>query len=121
MPTREEHTEQAEHNGNFWRGFDLSSTEFLDWVVIGLFYEIVHWIEAFLDSHGDHSDNHPQRLAAMKRYSSEVGAIRTDYEILKQESENARYRCQRYTSDDISSDLVPVVEKIRNHIKGILT
>ena len=118
MPAKDEHIAQAEHNRSFWGSFDLSSTSFLDWVVTGIFYEGVHWVEAFLETRGEHSDNHRQRLITMRR-NAEVAPITADLETLKQESEIARYRCYKYTPSDITSDLIPTVDKIKSHIQGI--
>src|SRR4030042_1918693 len=115
MPTKIEHKTQAEHNRRFWAAYDLNSTPFLDWVVNGMFYEGVHWVEAFLDTKREHSIDHKQRLQRMKIYNSELGAIIAEFEVLKQESENARYWCHQYTSADISNDLIPIIDKIRSH------
>jgi len=119
MPTKIEHITQAEHNRDFWSSYNLSSTPFLDWVVTGIFYEGVHWVEAYLDTKREHSVDHKQRLSNMRRYSSAVGPIARDIEILKQESENARYRCHHYIPTDISNDLMPIVDKIKTHIQSL--
>lgn len=120
MPVKDEHIAQAQHNRTFWSGFDLDSTPFLDWVVTGIFYEGVHWVEAFLATQSHHSDDHRQRLSAMRRNATQLGAIPTELEVLKQESENARYRCYKHTSNDIYQDLIPIADKIKTHMQGIL-
>lgn len=120
MPRKDQHLVQADHNRDFWYSFDFNSTPFLDWVVTGIFYEGVHRVEAFLDTRGDHSDDHKQRLLAIGRYPTEMGPIATDLEILKHESENARYRCYKYTPENITKDLVPIIDKIKTHIQGLL-
>lgn len=120
MSTKDEHVSQAEHNRAFWDGLSPSTTTFRDWVVVGIFYEAVHWIEAFLDTKGEHSDVHSNRMTAMRRHRTDVGSLRPDYELLKQESENARYRCHMHTSNEISNDLVPLVDGIKSHIRGLL-
>jgi len=118
MPTITEHIAQAEHNRDFWVSYDIDSTQFLDWVVTGIFYEGVHWIEAYLDTNGEHSLNHKQRLLSMRRYS-DIRHIAGDLDTLKQESENARYRCHHYSSTDISNDLIPVINNIKNHVQNL--
>ena len=120
MPKKEQHLVQADHNRDFWSGYDLDSTPFLDWVVTGIFYEGVHRVEAFLDTQGEHSDDHRQRLLTMSRYPARVEPIATDLEILKHESENARYRCYKYNPENITKDLVPVIDKIKTHIQSLL-
>ncbi len=119
MPAKDEHTAQADHNRGFWGSFDLSSTTFLDWVVTGIFYEGAHWVEAFLETRGEHSDDHRERLRAMRR-NTELAPITVDLETLKQESENARYRCYKHTPNQVKNDLIPIVDNIKNHIQGIL-
>ena len=118
MPTINEHIAQAEHNRDFWGSYDINSTQFLDWVVTGIFYEGVHWIEAYLDTNGEHSINHKQRLLSMRLYS-DIRPIAGDLDTLKQESENARYRCHHYNPVDISNDLIPVINNIKNHIQNL--
>ena len=120
MPTKDEHVAQAEHNRRFWSSSDLDSTPFLDWVVTGVFYEGVHWVEAFLATQCHHSDNHANRLFGMRRNKAQLGAISEDLEILKQDSENARYRCYKHALNDVRSDLIPIADKIKAHIQGIL-
>jgi hypothetical protein len=120
MPTKHEHTTQAKHNRAFWSSYNVRSTQFLDWVVTGIFYEGVHWVEAYLDINGEHSGDHKQRLINMRRYSSDMRAIIRDFDILKQESENARYSCYKFSPNDISNDLVPIIDKIKNHIQNLL-
>ena len=55
MPVTSEHMGQAEHNNRFWGSLDMQQTHFLDWVVVGMFYEAVHWIEAYLAIQEHHS------------------------------------------------------------------
>lgn len=120
MPSKDEHVTQAEHNRNFWSSYDLTSTDFVDWVVTGLFYECIHWIEAYLGIQGEHSGGHPDRLKAIKRHSADIGTIRTDYELLKTESENARYSCYKHQAADIENDILPVLEAIKAKIQVLI-
>ncbi len=120
MPNKDEHMGQSEHNRAFWESYDLNSTSYLDWVVAGIFYESVHWIEAYLDTKGEHSGGHPDRLRNMKKYKSDIGTIRSDYEVLRIESENARYLCHKYNPTEISKDLIPVLDNIKNTIEKVI-
>ncbi|MBI2858664.1 MAG: hypothetical protein HYX90_06270 [Chloroflexi bacterium] len=120
MPGKTEHLAQADHNGAFWRSLPMDTTPYLDWVVTGIFYEGVHRVEAFLSTRGEHSERHSQRLAALQRNKTKMGTILADFETLKLESENARYRCHKYTASDISTDLVPISDKIKKHVDSIL-
>jgi len=120
MPSKDEHVIWAKHNRDFWMSFELTSTPFVDWVVTGVFYEAVHWVEAFLAVKGQHSDTHGQRSWAMRRFASELSSIQIDYDTLKLDSENARYRCYKYTSQDVEKDLIPLLEGIENYISKLL-
>ena len=119
MPNQTKHIAQARHNRQFWCSFDLSSTPFSDWVVSGMFYEGVHWVEVFLSSRGEHSTRHGQRTSAMRRHIKEMGPVMPDLEALKVESENARYGCYKHTANEISADLIPLVKNIESHIQNI--
>ena len=117
MSSKTEHLAQAEHNHNFWNSLPVDSTPYRDWVVTGIFYEGVHWVEAFLSTRGEHSDDHRDRLHAMQRNSWVIGTeITEDLETLKQESENARYRCYKHTADEISNELVPIADGIKKRV-----
>ena len=73
--------------------FSISSrTLHLDWVVVGMFYEAVHWIETYLATQCIHSKSHSERgsrTASIERLRDEP-ALTGDYGVLRVESENAR-------------------------------
>lgn len=119
MPSKEEHRNQANHNRQFWQAHDLTTSQFLDWVVTGIFYEAVHWVEAYLADRGDHPTTHGQRTTSISQYA-DLDAITVDYDILKTESENARYNCHSHSLIDIRDDLVPLVDNIRNQVTPLL-
>ena len=58
MPQKDEHINWAIHDRSFWTSIDLDSSPFTDWAVIGIFYESVHWVEAFLATKPHHSSSH---------------------------------------------------------------
>lgn len=119
MPSKDKHVTQADHDRVFWNGFDLDSTPFQDWVVTGIFYEGVHWVEAFLATSGNHSVDHKERMFVVS-HNKRLAPIAVGLELLKHESENARYQCYKHTAIDIQQDLIPSIDKIRNHIQSIL-
>ena len=120
MPQKEEHVNWATHNRSFWTSIDLDNTPFTDWAVTGIFYESVHWVEAFLATKGHHCGDHKQREWAMRRlYSSDLATIETDYSELKQTSETARYNCYKHTPDEIQQ-LIPLADHIKDHISSLL-
>lgn len=94
MATKEEHLRKAEHNEEFFTQFDINATQFLDWVVTGIFYSAVHYIRAVaakhrftnISSYGE-MDNLFSRLSVFKRRRD----IYKDYRQLKDDSRAARY------------------------------
>jgi len=119
MPGKEEHLAQAQHNRDFWSGINSDTTDFRDWVVTGMFYEGVHWVEAYLAKSSFHSIDHGKRMVYMRR-DIILRPISKDMEQLKIDSENARYQCYKYTEKDINNDLIPKVDQIKSHIESVI-
>ena len=122
MPAKDDHIGQAEHNRHFWNSLDFATSSYIDWAVVGMFYEAVHWIEAYLATIGLHSRSHMQRASKI----STVEVLRndpnlvSDYGLLRTESENARYWNYKHTPDQISADLVPALTRLRNTLRTYL-
>ena len=119
MPQKDEHINWATHNHSFWTSIDLDSTPFIDWALIGMFYESVHWVEAFLAPKGFHSGKHSVRLKNMRFFKMDLKQIQNDYDKLKQDSETARYDCYKHTADE-ARQLIPLVGNIKKHISQLL-
>ena len=120
MPKKEEHIDWAKHDRNFWTSIDLDNTPFTDWAVTGMFYESLHWVEAFLDTKGYHSGKHPERLRNMLLYDSDLGTIQADYNDLKQDSETCRYQCSDIHTAEEARQFIPLVDHIKDHISRLL-
>ena len=122
MPLREPHEEQANHNNQFWNSLLKRKHSFPDWAVAGMFYEAVHWIEAYLATQSLHSSGHGQRSQTM----SQIPALQQDphlvgdYGVLRTESENARYWCYRHTPQQIVSGLIPLISRLKQTIQALL-
>ena len=122
MPSRDSHVEQAEHNNGFWNSLNIAHTEYLDWVVVGMFYEAVHWLEAYLALQDHHSRSHHERavnIARARALDDDPNVVR-DYGVLRVESENARYWNLRHTASQVSSELVPIANRLRCTIQRLL-
>ncbi len=119
MPQKDEHVNWATHDRNFWTSINLDSSPFTDWAVTGMFYESLHWVEAFLDTKGLNSRDHRKRLQNMVLYNSDLGAIQADYGKLKQDSETGRYECHSHTAEE-ARQLIPLVDHIKDHISRLL-
>jgi len=120
MPRKDEHVNWAIHDRDFWTSIDLDTSPYTDWAPIGMFYEALHWVEAFLATKGHHYHEHKQRKWAMRRlYASELGTIEADYSKLKQDSETARYDCYKHTPKEIRQ-LIPFIDTIKKHVSALL-
>ena len=120
MPQKDEHLNWAIHDRDFWTSIDLDTSPYPDWAPSGMFYEALHWVEAFLATKGYHCREHKQRKWAMRRvYRSDLGTIEVDYSKLKQVSETARYECHKHTANEIQQ-LIPLVDRIKSHISQLL-
>ncbi len=120
MSQKDEHVNWANHDRDFWTSIDLDNSPYTDWAPTGMFYETVHWIEAFLATKPYHSGDHGQRKwAILSLYSSDLQAIYADFDKLKQDSETARYECYKHTASEIRQ-LVPLVDNIKSHISALL-
>jgi len=119
MPKKEAHIDWARHDRGFWTSIDLDRTLFTDWVVTGMFYESVHWVEAFLATKSRHSRAHADRKTNIVSYKSELHPMWRDYIKLETDSRNARYNCYKHTANEIRQ-LIPLVDNINGHISRLL-
>ena len=68
------------------------------WAVTCLFYSALHLVEAYLVQQGLMSGTHRERHVRMLREPNLV-SLRSTYNLLKQESELARYECQIFSAE----------------------
>ena len=123
MPSKERHLAQAGKNEAFYQSFDLPSTAFLDWAVTGLFYAALHYVDAFLATRGTSSgidpDNHYQREFWLSREIL-LTSIYSNYQELKNRSEDARYRLLHFTPMSVAqleaTHLGPIRHTIQAHL-----
>lgn len=121
MPTKDEHVNWANHDRDFWASIDMDDTSFTDWAIIGMFYESLHWIEAYLDTRGYHSSKHSDRFRNMQMFVSDLGLIQADYDMLKQDSEACRYDCNQIYTANEARQFIPLVDNIRNHVSSLIS
>ena len=122
MPTRDDHIDQANRNRSFWGSLDIPAAQHLDWIVVGMFYEAVHWIEAYFALSGYHSKSHRQRESDISNFPDLANDpdLVIDYGLLRSDSENARYWCYRPTASQISSDLLPAIDRVSLRMRSLL-
>ncbi len=86
MPKPKQHQEKAEHNRAFLNS--ICATGPADWIATVAFYTAVHLVEKLRAYNGQHSRDHEERNAAVRR---DYRAIHTEYHELFNHSLIARY------------------------------
>jgi len=127
MPTRDEHLDKARHNQRFYESLDINTTDFLDWVITGLFYCALHYIDAYLAINSIHPKRHfgsGQRIDCVDRMK-EIREIRSHYRALYDDSRDARYGfypagMRRFTVAEVLQRRDYDLAMIRNHVLRLL-
>ncbi len=118
MPDCAEHIQKAKHNEDFYASLDLDSTDYRDWIVVGVFYAALHFVAAYLAQQNCHPASHP----VTDKYFSRVRVLRQiyrPYRTLKDDRRDASYGMREFTSDEIRSDIFPHLESIKAHLSTL--
>jgi hypothetical protein len=118
MPTQQQHLSQAKHNENFVKSFDLDSTSYLDWVVTGIYYAALHYIESYLALLKKHPRSNEYR-ERMFQEIKDLTSIYPDFRTLKDYSQGARYDLQKFSKVEVEDIIRNELNDIRNHIIAI--
>jgi hypothetical protein len=65
MPKPKQHQEKADNSRAFLDSISANGPP--DWMAVVAFYTAVHLVEKLRAYHGEHSENHEDRLAAVRR------------------------------------------------------
>ena len=114
MPRLQQHLDKAKHNEEFVASLDWNTTPYLDWVVTGMFYAALQYVEAYLATQGIHSVDHRARDSDIRR-DPQLKPLYSSYGELKNHSINARYMTTRFTTPDVQA-LKPDLTSVRNHV-----
>jgi len=117
MPEDLEHLHKAEHNEDFYLSFDLNTTPYRDWIVNGIFYSALHYIESYLATQQKHSQNHPDRNANIRDDPNLGIDIFRKFNALKDDSENGRYFMKVFTPGEIRQFIIPKLYEIKEYLK----
>lgn len=117
MPRQEEHIEKARYNEQFFSSFNLDTTPFLDWVVNGIFYSALHYLDSYLASKGENPDEHRERIRLIQGDPKLGQLIFYHYMSLKDDSEGGRYNMKVFLPDEITNDILPSLNSIKTHLK----
>lgn len=117
MSTDLDHLRKAEYNEEFCLSFDLDSTPYLDWVVNGVFYSALHYIESYLATQGKHPITHGMRNAEIKNDPNLGRDIFRKINSLKDDSESGRYLMKNFTPGEIRQFIIPELDNIKTYLK----
>jgi len=117
MPSREDHINKARHNEQFCSSFDLNRTPFLDWVVNGIFYSALHYLDSFFAIKGKHPGDHQERIRLIRTERDLGRTFFQLYRPLKDDSEEGRYNMRAFTPDEIREHIMPLLNSIKTHLK----
>ena len=118
MPTLQEHLNKAKHNENYYNSFNIDNTPYLDWVVNGIFYSAVHYLDAYLATRTIHPSKHVERI----RYINQDRNLGrhfyvTTYRPLEQHSRAGRYDMIVFTSIEVRHDIIPLLSGMKQHLQ----
>ena len=118
MPDQHDHLKKSKHNENFYKSFELEKTPYRDWIVAGTFYTALHLIDAYLATKNIHPFSHGMRDDWVKK-NRELDPIWLDYRDLKEFRMKASYKIYDFTVEEIKRDVLPLLDSIRNGLKGL--
>ncbi len=122
MPSEHRHIARAENNEQFYNQFNLANTGFLDWAVTALFYGSLHYVDACLARYpggGFHPTSHSKR-AQVIALDAFLQNLYSDYEELKNRSEDARYNLVVFPPNFVAMLRGTEFERIRALIRSRL-
>jgi len=117
MSSRKDHIDQAQHNEQFFSSFDISTTLFLDWVVSGVFYSALHYLDSYFAKKGKHPGDHQNRIRLIWAEPDLGRSFFRLYRPLKDDSEEGRYNMRVFAPEEIRRDILPLLNDIKTHLR----
>lgn len=112
-----EHLNKAEYNEKFYQSFDLNTTLYLDWVVNGIFYSAVHYIDSYLSMQQKHPTTHGQRYADIRDDQNLGRYVFKKFNSLKDDSESGRYYMKNFTPGEIRQYVIVKFYEIKEYLQ----
>ena len=116
MVTDAEHLAQFQHNVSVAE--QLAASGNYGWAVTVLFYAGLHILQAYLVRSGALVESHVQRERQMLR--SELLPILDPYTTLRNDSEEARYECRRFSREEFESIRNGSFTSVTTHLRSLL-
>jgi len=88
----------------------------LDWVVNGIFYSALHYLDSYFASKGENPDTHEERNHLIAERSELGQPFFHLYRDLKNDSEDGRYRMRIFTPNEVRNDILPVLDKVKTYL-----
>lgn len=89
------------------------------WEVTLLFYAALFWVRAYFEEAGiEDIPSHVQRLAAVRR-TAELMAVKEEFHVLQDLSQDARYELEDFTLDRLKYAR-KAYDRVYHHIWGLL-
>lgn len=115
---RIKHLSKADHNEKFFQSLDIDKTNFRDWIVVGIFYSVVHYYEAYFALYKKHSTSHEISDDWISN-DNNISDTYYDYRELKQERWEASYRAKIFSSNYIKHSILPKFSNIKMKILSL--
>ena len=116
MLTVQDHLALAERNEQFAEDLSALPQRFPEWEVTALFYAALHYVSAFLTTHGHDPKNHGHRNDLVRRLTN----IGEDYRNLYSLSRDARYRGISYTPQRVDEIKNGPFRRVKEEILALL-
>ena len=116
MPALQQHIVQAVRNEEFADTISGLQTRFTQWEITALFHSVLHYVDAFLATHGHHPSNHQER----RRLVAQLTSLQREYENLYDLSIKARYATTGFTSQDIEKLKMGDFRTLKSGITALL-
>lgn len=120
MGSLDEHITKARHNEEFIDSFNLDNSPFLDWVVNGIFYAALHYLDSYFATRNMHPSDHKTRNSYIRSTNLNL-VLWTAYRNLQTDSRSARYEKRCFSPEEIRQDILPLLNDIKNQLRGFVS
>jgi len=118
----QKHISKAAHNEDFWKLIHSEEKyeKYSDWVVTGIFYSAMHFIDAFFGKNSKHLKSHDMADKEISR-EKRLFNVYSDYRALKDYRWKASYWSTPFSKLEIDTDIIPHFSKIKSLIITLLS
>lgn len=115
---KSKHLSKAAHNEKFFNSFDADKSDFRDWIVVGIFYSVLHYYESYFADANKHSRDHNVSDEWISQ-DEKISDTYFDYRELKEYRWQASYASKIFSSQDIKNNILPKFGNIKQKILKI--